>query len=148
MKPYFSVPFILKSDIFICCHTWRDMASNSTSGAPSCQNIYRTNCSLSSSSSAQLNEINFTFHSKIFILQNHSVKPNKFLHCKLTDLYFFRMSDGFYSTDWDNQDGSQGYTNQAFDQNAYSANAYDNSYDQSQSYNPNMYNGDMYTPGE
>ena len=58
------------------------------------------------------------------------------------------MSDGFYSTDWDNQDGSQGYTNQAFDQNAYSANAYDNSYDQSQSYNPNMYNGDMYTPGK
>jgi len=58
------------------------------------------------------------------------------------------MSDGFYSTDWDNQDGSQGYTNQAFDQNAYSANAYDNSYDQSQSYNPNMYNGDMYTPDQ
>ena len=58
------------------------------------------------------------------------------------------MSDGFYSTDWDNQDGSQGYTNQAFDQNAYSPNAYDNSYDQSQSYNPNMYNGDMYTPGK
>ena len=95
LKPYFSVPFILKSDIFICCHTWRDMASNSISGAPSCQNIYRTNCSLSSSSSTQLNEINCTFHSKILILQNHSVKPNKFLHCKLTDFYFLECPTVF-----------------------------------------------------
>ena len=57
-------------------------------------------------------------------------------------LFFdFRMSDGFYDTDWTNQDSSQGYTNQAYDQNAYSG------YDQSQSYNPNTYGGDMYTPG-
>ena len=53
------------------------------------------------------------------------------------------MSDGFYSTDWDNQDQSQNqYANQSYDPSA----AYNQSYDQS-AYNPAQYSGQSYQPG-
>jgi len=52
------------------------------------------------------------------------------------------MSDGFYSTDWDNQDQSQNqYANQSYDPSA----AYNQSYDQA-AYNPAQYSGQSYQP--
>merc|ERR1712212_871451 len=48
-----------------------------------------------------------------------------------------KMSDGFYSTDWDNQDTNQAYSNPAGSQNGYES---------TQAYNPNAYTGPVYQP--
>ena len=54
------------------------------------------------------------------------------------------MSGGFYSTNWDNQDQSNAYTNQSYDPSAYQQ-----SFDQS-AYNPAQYGSggaSAYQPG-
>lgn len=62
------------------------------------------------------------------------------------------MSDGFYNSNWDQSDQSQGYDNQAYsnsyDPNAYSQQQY-GQYDQSYSApQQQTYSGQMFTPGD